>query len=177
MRRALLFLFAFLIAVPPLTAADAEKYWPSWRGPTANGVAPEAEPPLTWSETENVRWKIELPGLGNASPVGWGDRVYVMSAKPSDPAALEAEKKAAAERRERQERPSGVQPVEHNFVVTALSRADGSVIWERAVGTLVPHEGHHLDNSWASGSPVTDGEVLIAHFGSYGTFAYDLEGN
>jgi outer membrane protein assembly factor BamB len=100
-----------------------------------------------------------------------------MSAKPSDPAALEAEKKAAAERRERQERPSGVQPVEHNFVVMALSRADGSVIWERAAGTMVPHEGHHLDNSWASGSPVTDGEVLIAHFGSYGTFAYDLDGN
>ncbi len=155
---------------------EAETYWPTWRGPTGNGVAPAANPPLEWSEEKNVRWKVAIPGLGLASPIVWEDRVYVMTARPTDAEAFEAERKAAIERRERRER-GGMQPVEHTFSVMALSRADGSVIWETDAATVSPHEGHHMDNSWASGSPVTDGEVLIAHFGSFGTFAYDLEGN
>ena len=163
--------------LPAHLAAEADHYWPTWRGPTGNGVAPHGEPPTTWSETENVRWKVELPGLGNASPVVWGDRVFVMSAKPTDPSAYEAEQEAARLRAERRERPGGLRPVEQSFVVLALSREDGSVVWERVVATDTPHEGHHQDNSWASGSPVTDGEVLIAHFGSFGTFAFDLDGN
>ncbi len=177
MRRRLLPLAVIASLAIPLSASlEAESYWPTWRGPTGNGVAPAADPPLEWSEEKNVRWKVGIPGLGLASPIVWKDRVYVMTARPTDPAALEAEKQAAIERRERRER-GGVQPVEHIFSVMALSRADGSVIWERDAATVSPHEGHHTDNSWASASPVTDGEVLIAHFGSFGTFAYDLEGN
>lgn len=177
MRRSLLVLLALAaVAAPAVSAEGVPTYWPNWRGPTGNGVAPHADPPLTWSESENVRWKIEMPGLGLASPIVWGDRVYLMSARPTDPLAYEVEQQAAQERRERRER-GGVQPREQSFVVTALSRQDGSVIWERTARTASPHEGHHTENSWASGSPVTDGEVLVAHFGSHGTYAYDLEGN
>ena len=165
-----------LLLASNLLAADDGVYWPNWRGPTGNGVAPHGDPPTTWSETQNVRWKVELPGLGNASPIVWEDRVYVMTSKPTDAAAYEAEKEAARQRAERRERPGGLRPVEQSFVVVALSRADGRIVWERTVATQTPHEGHHQDNSWASGSPVTDGEILIAHFGSFGTFAFDLEG-
>ena len=59
---------------------EALKYWPSWRGPLSNGVAPHGDPPIEWSETKNVRWKVELPGPGHATPVVWGDRIYVLSA-------------------------------------------------------------------------------------------------
>ena len=59
------------VSIPPglAVAGDAGAYWPTWRGPTGNGVSPEGDPPIEWSETENIRWKVEIPGLGSASPV------------------------------------------------------------------------------------------------------------
>ena len=63
-------------------AASAVKNWPQWRGPHATGVSHTANPPLEWSETKNVRWKVEIPGRGFASPVVWGDRVFVLTAVP-----------------------------------------------------------------------------------------------
>ena len=61
---------------------EARRNWPQWRGPLATGVAPEADPPLEWSETKNVKWKIQIPGSGSASPVVWGDRVFVFTGRP-----------------------------------------------------------------------------------------------
>ena len=67
--------------------ADADRYWGQWRGPEANGVARHADPPLTWSETEHVAWKVEVPGRGSASPIVWGDKVFLLTAVPiGDPA-------------------------------------------------------------------------------------------
>jgi len=68
------------IAAGAMSAGDASNDWPSWRGPNYNGVVPEADPPVEWSETRNVRWKVELPGPGHATPVVWGNRIYVLSA-------------------------------------------------------------------------------------------------
>jgi len=62
------------------TGGDAMDYWPSWRGPLYSGVAPNGDPPVEWSETKNIRWKIKLPGPGHSTPVVWGDRIYVLSA-------------------------------------------------------------------------------------------------
>ena len=59
--------------------------WPQWRGPLASGVAPSGDPPLTWSEQENVRWKVALPGRGHGTPIVWGDRVFVQTAVPVGP--------------------------------------------------------------------------------------------
>src|SRR5438876_4248541 len=64
-------------------AAAAERFWPQWRGPLSPGVVKYADPPLERSETKNVRWKVEIPGRGSASPVVWGDRVFVLSAVPT----------------------------------------------------------------------------------------------
>src|SRR5215475_3550419 len=71
------------LAVNALADSAAEKFWPQWRGPLATGVAPFADPPLTWSETKNVKWKLAIPGEGDATPIIWGDRVFVLSAIPS----------------------------------------------------------------------------------------------
>lgn len=62
------------------SAASAQYYWPQWRGPLQNGVAPEADPPTEWSETKNVKWKVKLPGEGHATPIVWADKVFVLSA-------------------------------------------------------------------------------------------------
>src|SRR5438128_8487356 len=77
---------ACLLAAEPATgdaAADAQHAWPQWRGPLGTGVAPFAQPPLEWSETKNVRWKIPLPGRGHSTPIVWGDRLFLTTAIPT----------------------------------------------------------------------------------------------
>ncbi|HUP22586.1 MAG TPA: PQQ-binding-like beta-propeller repeat protein [Thermoanaerobaculia bacterium] len=166
-------------ALIPLLAEDAggAAVWPAWRGPDSTGVAPAGNPPVRWSETENVRWKAELPGLGTSTPVIWGNRVFVTSAVdegvPADGAAPAAEGEGAAGGR----RLAGAPGMMHRFVVMAIELDTGKVVWERTARRAPPHEGHHPDGTYASGSPVTDGEHVFATFGSQGLYAYDLDGN
>jgi len=69
------------------SGGGAMEYWPSWRGPLHSGVAASGDPPVEWSETKNVRWKVKLPGPGHSTPVVWGDRIYVLSAVDTGNAA------------------------------------------------------------------------------------------
>jgi len=168
-----LFALVASFAGTPDGAADS---WPRWRGPLGTGESPTARPPTEWSEERNVRWKVALPGRGDASPIVWQDRVYVLSAVP---VPGEDDVEEAADDGE----PSGggfmskVSPDRpQRFTVLALDRATGAVAWERVAREAVPHEGTHGDGTWASASAVTDGELLFAHFGSNGLFAYDLAG-
>ena len=110
-------------------------------------MAPHSDPPVSWSETQNIRFKVALPGNGLASPVIWGDKIFVLTAVASDAKAYEASRKAAAEKRERKEWPPSVEPVKQAFVVLALSRQDGRVIWQKTAAQRVPHESHFLDSS------------------------------
>ena len=156
-------LTATLLAQTP----DTDRYWAQWRGPHHSGVSPTANPPLEWSEAKNVRWKVAIPGRGFASPVVWGDRLFVLTAVPMEIAgdAQHAPRGAVT--------PRGV----HRFVVLALDRKTGKTIWERVAREQEPHEGSHVDNgSWASSSPITDGERVFAYFESFGLYAYDFHG-
>jgi outer membrane protein assembly factor BamB len=133
--------------------AGAGPNWPEWRGPLRTGEGPTADPPLEWAEGKNVRWKLEIPGLGLGSPIVWGDLVLVTTAVPGakDPAARE-------------------------FVVMAVERKDGKLRWRTVVHEEVPHEGTQPNNSYASASLLTDGKRLYAYFGSRGLYALDLKG-
>jgi len=153
---------------PTLVAQKAgDEFWPQWRGPQMSGVSASATPPAIWSESKNVRWKIEIPGRGSASPVVWGDRVYLLTAIPvaggvADPHA-----------------PRGGLPERglHRFVVMAINRKDGKVVWQQTAREAEPHEASHNDNgTWASSSAITDGEHVIAPFESQGLYAYDMNG-
>ena len=157
--------------------ADASRFWPQWRGPLLNGVAPHARPPVEWSETKNVRWKVAIPGKGSATPVVWGDRLYVLTAVPGEKKAPAAAPPAAAPpagggRPRLSTPPDAVQ----RFTVMALRRSDGQVLWERVVREEMPHEGTHATGTYASASAVTDGERVFAHFGSRGLYALDAAG-
>src|SRR5262245_55169430 len=148
-------------------AADAARFWPQWRGPHFKGVSTTANPPVTWSESKNILWKTALPGRGNSTPVVWGDRLFVTSAVPGGVTG------------EAQHAPRGGLPQRgmHRFVVLAIDRKTGKTLWERTAREQEPHEASHVDNgTWASGSPITDGERLFAYFESFGLYAYDLEG-
>jgi outer membrane protein assembly factor BamB len=145
----------------------ADRYWPQWRGPHADGTSPTANPPVEWSESKNVRWKVEIPGRGTASPVVWNDRIFVLTAVPEGVAgAAQHAPRGGLQSRGR-----------HRFVVMALDRATGRTIWERVAKQAEPHEASHFENgTWASSSPITDGESVFAYFESFGLYAYDMNG-
>ena len=157
MKRLPLACLALAGAVSALAAREsgsAERYWPQWRGPSGNGVAHLANPPMRWSETENVRWKVAIPGKGYSTPIVWGDRIYLTTAIDTGTGAVTSGR--PSDRRPppiRADRPQ-------RFTVLALDRDSGETVWRRVVREAMPPEGTHADGSWASNSPVTDGERL-----------------
>ena len=140
------------------SSSEFETNWPQWRGPRANGVAPYGNPPVEWSESKNIKWKIEIPGEGHATPIVWNDLIFVLSAVEVDPSAAEE---------------SNV----HKFEIFAINRADGKIVWQRTAREELPHEGTHPTGTLASNSPITDGEHLYAYFGSRGLYCYDMQGH
>jgi outer membrane protein assembly factor BamB len=168
------FVLAGLAALFPATVdAQSPAGWPQWRGPLGNGISPDGDPPIRWSERENIRFKVPIDGDGLASPIVWGERIFVLSALAvSGSSSADSEPAAATS----QEPPPGVQLERQRFLVTAYDRRDGSIDWQRVANERVPHQGHHPSSAWANGSPITDGERLYAHFGSSGTHAYTLDG-
>ncbi len=169
-------LLALLLGSTSSIAEQTPTPWPQWRGPHFNGTQPDADPPIHFSETKNVRFKVEVPGHGLASPIVYDGVVYVLSAEAADAEAQEKSRQSAQSKLENNEWPPAVEPVAQSFVVLAYSAETGDLLWRRTASKHVPHETHYLDASWASATPATDGEMLYAHFGSNGTFAYDLEG-
>lgn len=127
--------------------------WGHWRGPTGNGVAPNATPPVEFSGTKNVAWKVPIPGAGSGSPVIWENQVFVVSAVPT-----------------------GRQSQELAFKTFCFNRADGKLLWEQTATVATPHQGTHATNGYASASPCTDGKHVYSHFGSRGLFCYTMEG-
>lgn len=160
--------------------------WHHWRGPLANGVAPHADPPVTWDETTHIKWKVAIPGSGNSTPIVWEDRIYLTTAvdtqRPADAAAASASEPAAREGDAPPRRGGGMfgvrQPTTvYQFLVLCLDRQSGRVVWQQVVTETLPHEGHHPDHGFASSSPTTDGKFLYVSFGSRGIYCLDLDGN
>lgn len=121
--------------------------WPAWRGPAGTGISPEKNLPLRWSPSENVRWHIALPERGNSSPIVWGDKVFVTQAV-SD-----------GKRR----------------TLMCFDRADGRLLWQSGT-SYAERESTQRDNPYCTATPVTDGERVIAFFGSAGLYSYDFAG-
>lgn len=149
--------------------------WPAWRGPFANGVAPaSADPPIHWDANTNIKWKFELPGRGSATPIIWGDQVFIVSASKTDREARPEELPKVDPRFVVKTNPP---TAFHRFEVFSLDRETGKTIWHQVATEAVPHEGHHQTHSYAAGSPTTDGKRLYVSFGSFGIYTYDLAGN
>lgn len=180
MRRVSLAICLCLVA----TWASSEDNWTRWRGPRMDGIARGGNPPIEWSETKNVQWKVAVPGHGSSTPIIWGDLLYVLTAIPTDgskaPPPPHRNSDAAQGQGRRRGRRSGAAAagaIEQEFKLLALKRSDGSVVWERTATKAAPHDGKQQNNSYASSSAATDGEVIIAYFGSWGLYCYDMKGN
>ena len=146
-RKSRLPLFCLLLGITPVHAD-----WPQFRGPNAQGISSETVP-VKWSETENLKWSLDLPGPGSSSPVISGDSVFVTSY-------------------------SG----EGESLERHLQRIDlrsGKPLWEKRIPvdyTEDPARGYINEHGWASNTPVTDGKSVFCFFGKAGVYAFDFEG-
>ena len=152
------------------TLANEPENWTQWRGPTADGVASsKAKPPLRWDNKTNVKWVASLPGNGSATPIVLGDQVFVVAAektsqKSPEPVTNDERAKTTPD------------AFVYRFLVTSIDRETGKLNWQKTATEQVPHEGLHETNTYAAGSPTTDGERLYVSFGSRGIFCYSLQG-
>jgi outer membrane protein assembly factor BamB len=128
-------LCAVIATLVVVTANSSAENWPTWRGPRLDGTSAETSVPVHWSPTSNVLWKAPLPGLGHASPIVWGDRVFTVTCLP------ETEERA----------------------LLCLDRKTGQLLWQKSV-IKSPLERKHRLNSHASSTPATDGELVYAAF-------------
>jgi outer membrane protein assembly factor BamB len=168
-RRGLLLPALTLVVAPLMSVAlPAAEYWPQFRGPSAGVAEDDPRLPERWSRTENVAWVADVPGGGWSSPVVWGDQVFVTSVintgrpDPPKPGFYLGDWPASGD--------------PHRWMVYAFDVATGAVRWSREVDGDPPGRAKHLKNSYASETPVTDGERLYVYFGSLGLFAFELDG-
>jgi len=147
-----------VIAVAAVSAAPGEvrmievtgegaKYWSRWRGPSGQGQVPAGQYLDRWSPTAGVQWKVAVPGSGNSSPIVWGDRIFLTTARNQG----------------------------QRLSMLAYSRKDGTLLWETDIpqnGVEYPH----AKNGYASATAATDGELVYASFGRHGLVAFDFNG-
>jgi outer membrane protein assembly factor BamB len=156
-----------------LFAVSASDSWPQFRGPQSIGVADpkdEAALPFKWSKTENVVWKADVQGTGWSSPIIWGNKIFLTSVISA--VQQEAIKKGLYYGGERPEPPKD----KHRWIVYCIDLGTGKTLWKREVFKAVPGFPRHLKNSYASETPVTDGERVYAMFGNVGVFCFDFNG-
>ena len=154
-----------------LKAAPVKGSWPSFRGPQASGVAEGQDLPDQWNGKtgENIIWHTKIPGLAHSSPVVWGNRVFVTSAISSDPKAsfrpgLYGDGDASKDQ------------TQHRWMVYALDKQSGKIVWERVAYQGEPREKRHIKATYANSTPATDGRIVVAWFGSQGLYTYDVKG-
>jgi outer membrane protein assembly factor BamB len=165
-----LFAFACLVSALLVAGGLADSNWPQFRGAKALGTTDETNLPDTWSTTDNVAWKTTIPGRGWSSPIVWGDKIFVTSV--INEGQSEAPRKGLYFGGERPEPPKSV----HRWMVYGLDWKTGKILWERLAHRGIPASASHIKNSYASETPVTDGERLYAYFGNQGLYCYDLDG-
>ncbi len=170
---ALLFILSGLLMGQANLTVD-ENNWTQWRGPYETGVAPMGNPPVEWSETSNIKWKSEIPGIGHATPIIWKDQIILLSAIKTD------QKVAPEEPSENKEQAGWMNPKSteyiHQFVVISVDRTSGEIQWQTIVREELPYSHTHEFGSWASNSPITDGENIYAYFGSHGLYCLNFQG-
>ncbi|HZL87847.1 MAG TPA: PQQ-binding-like beta-propeller repeat protein [Pirellulaceae bacterium] len=136
-------LLILLVVSAPALAAD----WPAWRGPTGQGFCEEKDIPVTWSDKENVKWKVPLASQGNSTPVVWGDKIFLTQAN-----------QGGSQRS-----------------LLCFARASGELLWQRDVAYA--EKERNWDESWyCNASPTLDGERAVVSFGSAGMYCYDFDG-
>ncbi|MHC5039085.1 MAG: outer membrane protein assembly factor BamB family protein [Planctomycetota bacterium] len=147
----------------------AGENWPCFRGSTG-GVAEDKAVPESWSASENVLWKVDIPGKGWSSPIVWGDKIFLTTAVAEGD--VQAPRKGLYLGGDREKASEKV----HRWMVYCLDWNDGKILWKKTAHEGKPAEPVHIKNTYASETPVTDGERLFCYFGNVGVFCFDMNG-
>jgi outer membrane protein assembly factor BamB len=165
--------FAAILATLTLAAVSASDDWPLFRGPQAGSIPDDPALPDTWSETQNVAWKTEVPGTGWSSPVVWGDHVFLTATISPGPEAPPI--KGLYDPGDEQGRTRST--AAHRWMIYDIDFKTGKIRWQQELASAVPKVQRHVKNSFASETPVTDGEHVYVYFGSLGLLtALDMTG-
>jgi outer membrane protein assembly factor BamB len=154
-----------------LASAAKAQNWPSFRGTNASGVAEGTPTPTTWNveKGENILWKTPIPGLAHASPVVWGDKLFITTAISSNPKPylrvglfgdVDSDKDLT----------------KHTWRVYCLDKRTGKILWDRVATEGVPKIKRHIKATHANSTPATDGKYVVAFFGAEGLYCYDVKG-
>jgi len=162
-----IFIVIFLI----LTSCSSNNNWPQFRGPDADNISIETDLPVEWNSEQNLLWKYKIPGKGWSSPIIWGDKVFITTAY--------LEKPEPEPKKEDPNRNVGRTETDQDFrfEIYCLEKNTGDLIWKETAYLGKPGIKTHRDNTYASETPVTDGEYLYVYYGMRGLFCYDLDGN
>ena len=164
------FLVALIAGMLFSVTTQARENWPCFRGPSC-GVVKDEVLPVSWSTTENVVWKIDVIGRAWSSPVVWSNKIFLTTV--ASEGHVEEAKKGLYFGGNRNRPPSAI----HHWIVYCYDWAGGKTLWQKTVHTGKPAEPVHIKNTYASETPVTDGERVYFYFGNLGVFCFDLQGN
>ena len=158
----------FLALISPAAAQN----WPSFRGPVASGVADHQNLPVIWDAAHgtNIQWSAVLPGLAHSSPIVWQDHIFVTTAISTGRPDASFKRGLYGEG----DASDDVSPQQWKLI--CLDRKTGKVLWDRTAYEGVPKEKRHMKATYANSTPATDGQMVVAFFGSEGLYAYDLAG-
>ena len=165
-----LILMAVLVTAALSHGASSGANWPQFRGPASLGVSENPNLPDRWDTTQNVAWNVEVPGRGWSSPIIWGDRVYLTTV--TSEGEVEPPKKGLYFGGERKEIPKSA----HHWFVLCYDLKSGRELWRQEAHHGAPVNQRHVKNTYASETPVTDGQCVYAYFGNVGLFCFDMDG-
>jgi outer membrane protein assembly factor BamB len=167
-RRLMGFVLGLLVCRLSLSSSAAN--WPQFRGPNASGVDSSRPAVTEWNvaKGKNVLWKTPIPGLAHASPIVWGDRAFVVTAVSPSKAELKVGLYGDIAPANDQE--------EHQWRLLAINRDSGKTVWDKLGHKSIPRVKRHTKASHANSTPATDGQRIVAIFGSEGLFCFDTKG-
>lgn len=166
--------YALMLAVLSIAGSiRAENNWPHWRGPHHNGISDAKNLPMKWSQTENIVWKTPLPSWSAATPIIWGDRIFIISPSKVEPKPTEQKQAQEQSQTQRRRRRSALDPGGPKLLLFCISKKDGKILWERELDDK--NQIHRKQND-ATPSPVTDGKHVWAVTGTGKVAAFDMDG-
>lgn len=162
----------FLAACLMISNLYAAQNWPSFRGPSASGVMEGHRTPTKWdvTQSENILWKVPIPGLGHSCPIVWEDRIFVTT-------AVQARGQSSLKVGMYGDVQSVDEKEAFSWCIYCIDRKTGKILWERESYRGKPKVKRHPKSSHANSTPCTDGNYVVTFFGSEGMYCYDMEGN
>ncbi len=171
----LFFYFLFVVQTFSQNASDSNNQfdnWPSFRGAYAEGVRNNMDLPDLWDgeSLKNIKWKVKIPGLAHSSPIIWGNRLFVTSTVSSKGDTYFKHGLYGAGT-------ASDDSSTQKWMVYCLDKKTGTTLWEKVAYEGIPIDKRHIKSTYANSTPVTNGRVVAAFFGSHGLFVFDMNGN